>query len=150
MPTATNELISRATAVQQIADHIADRDHYVITAPPEALAALAQTLRLVDTWAGYLDNGAGMILRTDRPGVLAISNLLAPAVGVITVPKTVPAAVLTEALGQEVPDDGSQDIVILMPGGPPAYFPLLFVEALDIVDPRTAAQLRAHHIPNLN
>lgn len=151
MPTATNELLSRDTAVQQIARHIADRDAYVITVPPTSLPRLSSALTELKGWHAYLDNGTPAVMRTDRAGALRVADLLMETAGVIVVSKTVPAAELTEIVGQDVPADGSQDLVVLMPtDGSPIFWPLLFVDALAIVDPPVAAKLRAHHIPNLN
>lgn len=150
MPITSNELLDRDQAVKNIAAHIADRDAYVITAPPDTLPRLSRTLDGVPSWSAYLDNGTPVILRTDRAGALIVADLLVETAGVLIVPKTVPAAALSRVVGQDVPADGSQDLVVLMPHEGPIFWPLLFVDALDIVDPQVAATLRAHHIPNLN
>lgn len=151
MPIATNELLNRDKAVRQIADHIADRDSYVITVPPTKLGALAAALaKHVPSWNAYLDNATGMILRTPLAGTVRFAERFAPTAAVVTVPKTIPAGRLSEALGQPVPPDGSQDIVILCTPGQAIFFPTVFVDALDIVDPHVAARLRANQLQNLN
>ena len=151
MPIPSNHIIDRATAVQEIAGRIRDRDAYVITAPPDTLPLLSRTLDGISSWSAYLDSGTPAILRTDRAGALLVADLLMETAGVIVVPKSVPAAELSKVVGQEVPADGSQDLVVLMPpDGGPVFWPLIFVDALEVVDPPVAAQLRAHHIPNPN
>ncbi|MER7838439.1 hypothetical protein ABTY98_21755 [Streptomyces sp. NPDC096040] len=150
MPIATNELIDRDTAVQQIAAHIADRDAYVITTPPDALPRLSRSLENLSSWGAYLDSGTPVVLRTGRAGALLVVDMLMETAGVLVVPKTVPAAELGKVVGQDIPADGSQDLVVLMPREGPIFWPLLFVDALEIVDPAVAATLRANHIPNLN
>lgn len=143
--------ISRATAVTTVAGHIADRDAFVITVPPNVLGDVTHGLRDVDGWTAYLDSGTPVILQTDRVSVLAVTGAIILSAAVVTVPKTVPAAVLSKALGQTIPDDGSQDLVVLHGAdGEPIVWPLLFVDALDQVDPIAAAQLRAAHTPHLN
>lgn len=150
MPTSTHELLGRDRAVQKIARHIADRDAYLVTIPPDTLPRLSKSLDRIATWSAYLDSGNPFILRTNRPGALLVTDLLIETAGVLVVPKTVPASALSKVVGQEVPADGSQDLVVLMPTAGPIFWPLLFVDALEIVDPKVAAQLRANHLPNLN
>lgn len=151
MPITSNHILDRDKAVQRIADRIADRDAYVITAPPDTLPLLSRTLDGIPGWTAYLDSGIPAILHTDRAGALLVADLLMDTAAVIVVPKTVPASELSKVVGQEVPADGSQDLVVLMPpDGGPIFWPLLFVDALAIVDPPVAAQLRAHQIRNLN
>ncbi len=151
MPITSNHILDRDEAVQRIAGHIADRDAYVVTAPPYTLPTLSRTLDSLSGWFAYLDSGTPAILHTDRAGALLVADLLMDTAAVIVVPKTVAAAELSKVLGQDVPADGSQDLVVLMPpDGGPIFWPLLFVDALEVVDPPVAAQLRAHHIPNLN
>lgn len=150
MPTTTHELLARDRAVQKIAAHIADRDAYLVTIPPEALPRLSRSLDGLASWSAYLDNGTPVVLRTSRAGALLVSDLLMETAGVLVVPKSVPAAALSKVVGQEVPADGSQDLVVLASAVGPTFWPLLFVDALAVVDPRMAAQLRANHLPNLN
>ncbi|MDJ0341777.1 hypothetical protein [Streptomyces sp. PH10-H1] len=142
---------TRPQAVKRIADHIADRDSYVITVPPDALTSFAHRLCDIPDWNAYLDNGTGTVLHTGHALTLLACDLIIETAAVVIVPKTVPTAVLTEAVGRDVPADGSQDIVILTgPAGRPVFWPLLLVDAIEIVDPAVAAQLRANQIHNLN
>ncbi|MFE2828478.1 hypothetical protein [Streptomyces sp. NPDC059271] len=151
MPATAHDLLTRDDAVRQIAQHIADRDAYVITAPPGALPRLSATLDELPHWTAYLDNGLPVAMRTGNASTLLVADALMETAGVIVVPKTVPASAVGQVVGQSMARDGSQDLVVLMPpDGGPIFWPLLFVDALDVVDPVVAAQLRAHHIPNLN
>ena len=136
-------LIDRDDAVAAIAGAIADRHSFVIVAPPDTVAGLAGCLTTVAGWTGYLDNGTPTVLCTDQPAAATVLDGLAvPTAMVVTVPKTVPAATLGEALGQEIPADGSQDLVLLCGDEEgPLVWPLLFVDALAPVDPRAAAAL---------
>lgn len=143
-------IVDRGDAVKSIAGHLADRDSYVITAPPSTLATLSQTLRDVPDWTAYLDGGTPAVLHTGLAGALAVVDILTLSAAVIVVPKTVPPSALSTAVGQEIPTDGSQDIVILMAPDEPVMFPLLFVDALAIVDPHAAAQLYANQTSNLS
>jgi hypothetical protein len=147
MPTVTNELIGRGQAVQQIADQLADRTSYVITTPAERLGPLVRALAdHAPRWIAYLDNATGTVLRTPDASTVCAVDRVADTAAVITVPKAVAPAALAAALGQPVPDDGSQDIFVLCGHGEPVPFPLLFVDALDLVDPVAAAQLRADRV----
>jgi hypothetical protein len=139
-------VIHRDQALKAIAGHIADRDAFVVLVPPAMLDTVTHALRRTPQWRGYIDNGTGIILRADAATATALMPLMGalgiPTAAVLTVPKTVPASVLGEALGQHIPADGSQDIIGIHDGGP-LIWPLLFVDALALVDPAAAAQLRA-------
>lgn len=151
MPIATNELLHRDRAALEISGRIAGEADYLITVPPGALLPLCEALDALTSWTAYLDSGTPLVVRTERSGTLRNVALRGAAAGVISVPKAVPAAALAEALSQPLPPDGSEDLIVLTsPDGGPIFWPLLFVDALEIVDPAAAAQLRAHHIPNLN
>lgn len=141
--------IARARAVKNIAAALADRHSYVLTLDPRLNTEAAEALDGIDTTI-YVDQGTDPILRTNDPRLLAVTAALIPCVAVILIPKTVPAAILSEALGEHVPDDGSQDILILGSPEPPMTWPLLFVDALQRVDPTAANTIRAAHIPNTN
>ena len=142
-------IVDRDTAVKAIGDAIADLHSFVVVAPPSAVASLADCLTHVPDWTGYIDNGTPMVLCTDQPAAVTVLNVLAlPTTMVVTVPKTVPAATLGDALGQEIPADGSHDLVLLCGDEEtPTTLPLLFVDALGRVDPRVAAALYADGTP---
>lgn len=144
--SSTHELITRQAAVESIAEGIANHGAYVITVPPAALPTLVSALADVAHWQAYLDSGTGTILRTDRSHAARVIASLVPTAAVVTVPKTVPAGLLSLALGQRVSPDSGQDIVILTEPGKPICWPMLFVDALDIVSPETAAQLRGQEV----
>jgi hypothetical protein len=135
MTDTIHNFLARDDAVRAIAAHIADRDAYVITVPPDTLPALSRTLNGLPSWSAYLDNGTPVVMRTVRAGALAVADLLTETAGVLVVPKTVSAAELSRVVGQQVPADGSQDLVVLMsPQGGPVFWPLLFVDALAIAE----------------
>lgn len=142
--------IDRAHAVKRIADHLADRTSWVVTAPPDMLAPLAEALGTIPGWTAYLDGGLPLVLRTDQADVLLAADALVATAAVLTVPKTVDASTLGAALSHPMPSDDAQDVLILRADNGPIYWPLLFVDAVDIVDPQCAAELRANHLPNLN
>lgn len=145
------EILERDHAVHTIAAHLADRDSYVITVPPYAITPMATRLCATANHTAYLDTGLPFILATDEGATLAAVGTLVPMAIVLTVPKTVPPSVLARAIGQPVPDDGSQDIVIIQRrDGRATHWPVLFVDALEAVDPRAAAEIRANQVQNLN
>jgi hypothetical protein len=147
VPIATNELLHRDRAALEISGRIAGEADYLITVPPGALLPLCDTLDALTSWTAYLDSGTPLVVRAERSGTVRNIALRGAAAGVIIAPKAVPAAALTEALGQLLPPDGSQDLIVLTsPDGGPIFWPLLFVDALDLIDPDAAAQLRASRI----
>ncbi|MFD7986798.1 hypothetical protein ACFV4M_25920 [Kitasatospora indigofera] len=142
---ATHQLLDRETAVRRIGDALADRTAFVITIPPGTASTLAGRLAPVTGWCAYLDNGTPTALATSNRKCLRAADALTPMVGVLVVPKTVPATQLSAVVGQPIPADGSQDVVVLTSPshvGSPVFWPLLFVDAVTRVDPRLAAQLR--------
>lgn len=151
----TTTVIGRPAAVHQIAAPLADRSAFVIVTPPDLVADIAPRLgRLPTGWTAYLDNGTPVVVATGEPKAIALMAALSLPGGitaVVTVPKTVPAVMLTEAVGQEVPADGSQDLIMLHSGwNRPIIWPMLFVDALEQVDPRATAQIRAMSQPLSN
>lgn len=147
MSIATNELLPRGRAALDVSARIAGGADYLITVPPGALLPLSAALDALPSWSAYLDSGSPLVVRTERSGTLRDVALGGDAAGVIIVPKAVSAAELTKALGQCLPSDGSQDLIVLTsPDGGPIYWPLLFVDALALADPEAAAQLRASRI----
>lgn len=145
-------VIDRTKVVSQIADHLADRDSYIIVAPPDAIFGLVEQLANVPNWSGYVDQGINLVLHTTGTPALAFIALMGvPATVVIAVPKTVPADVLRKAFGQPIPADGSRDIVILHgKDDQPMIWPLLFVDALTKVDPKAAAEIYANDLSRAN
>jgi hypothetical protein len=111
--------VPRADAVRAIAAHVADRTAFVISVPPALLESAAYCLRSIAACDCYLDNGLDAVFRLSGeyvPLAEVMAALLPTAMtsAVFTVPKTVSAATLSQALqGQEIPADGSQDLVLL-------------------------------------
>jgi hypothetical protein len=107
----------------------------------------------VPGWTGYLDLGLPTVLRVHLSQAqkktllpVLVSLVGAACTAVFTVPKTVPAVTLGTALGQQLSDDGSQDILVIHEPGPATVWPTLFVDALALVDPASAAQLHANDL----
>lgn len=146
MTTAT---VSRAAAIRDIADALADRTSFVVTVPPGMVTGIAAALVDVPLWTVLLDNGLDTVLRLvdthDFTAAVTVGAALGlPLAGVVLVPKTVPAELLGGAIGQAVPADGSRDLLVIGdPATGPIAWPRLFVDALARVDPAGAAQLRA-------
>ncbi|MCW2898724.1 MAG: hypothetical protein JWO67_989 [Streptosporangiaceae bacterium] len=149
-PTSDITLIARAEAVHLIAGHLADRDRYVIVAPPDVVEALADSIGTIPDWTAYLDTGIALVTRTSAAAAMRLSRMLLPTAAVVTVPKTVPPAAISEALDHDVPADGSQDVIILADPEQQMDWPLLFVDAVAMVDPRLATVIRANDIRNLS
>jgi hypothetical protein len=146
----TTVVIPRADAVHAIAAHLADRDAFVLLVPPGMVPTTARCLATVARWTGYLDVGLPTVLRTHNSHALetlplVVSHFGTSTTAVITVPKTIPAAVLATFLSEQLPDDGSRDIIAIHETGP-LQWPLLFIDALTQVDPAAAAQLHANDL----
>lgn len=152
MTAATLTTCSRDTAVRRIAARLADRTHYVMSVPPPAIVAVATGLRDVPDWSAYLDAGLPAVMRCHDARALAVLAVLSgPMCAVVTVPKTVPPDVLSTITRTEVPADGSRDVLIVHLGEDvPMIWPLLFVDALAVLDPAVAAQIRAYDISATN
>lgn len=143
-------LITRRAAVDAIAAHIADRTAFIVLAPPKLLGEVITRLRHVPGWTGYLDTGRDSVARGDAAEFVTLGRVAqafgTPAIAVMTVPKTVPAARLSRALRQPIADDGSQDILVIRGESGPIHWPMLFVDALEQVEPAAAAQLHAEDL----
>ncbi len=142
--------IDRNDAVKKIAGHLADRDAFVVTAGPGMVAEVGRRMACISGWTAYLDSGIPAVMRTSVPGALVVIDALVSSALVLIVPKVVPAVKLGKALGKEIAADGSQDIVILCEDQAALYHPMLFVDALAIVDPAAAAHFHANDLANLS
>lgn len=147
--------IARAEAVRAIAAHVADRTAFVISAPPAMLEGAARCLRKIGTGDCYMDNGLHAVFLLSGEYVALAEGMAGLLPGttaaVFTVPKTVSAATLSQALqGQEIPANGSQDLVLLHSDENRVEFPRLLAEALALVDPDVAMQLAANDIRTLS
>ncbi len=142
------EVISHATATDRVADHYADRTAFIILAGLNLDLQIATRLNTLASWTAYAIDAAGQVMVTDDLPLLIARATLADLIGVpsitlFTVPKTVPAADLGRALGQDVPDDGSRDVIMCAKPGAPIAWPMVFVDALRKVDPKAAMSLEA-------
>lgn len=131
----------RADAVKEVSNYAADRDRFLIAVSLQAFTpyAYAFTEGPVRGWTAYIDCGGPSVLRTDDGQLLESFTRGAPGSAVLAVPKTVPAAVLGAVFGQAFPEDGSRDLIDLDRD----FWPSLVFEALEAVDPQSAAHMRA-------
>lgn len=156
--------VPREEAVQALAAAIADRTHFIVSLPPSLIAECvlaARFAKLPSGWRVYFDNGMSTTLSVDTPKLVEAVELgafMAPfgsLVGVATIPKTTPARRIREALGvsEEIPHDGSRDLLMIHEprlAWQGFFYPMLLVEALDIVDPTVAMQIRANESGSQN
>ncbi|WP_405423530.1 hypothetical protein [Streptomyces erythrochromogenes] len=139
--SSTHELIPRPTALERIAAHLDAQDHYLITSPPDTVGRLMQNLEDIPSWMAYVDNGSPTVLRTERPGAVRLASRILAVATVIVVAKTVPRRDLMAAIDQ--PEGApAQDVFVLTTPGGPTWWPVLFADALALVDPEAAAELR--------
>jgi hypothetical protein len=158
-------IISRRKAISELAAQLADQTSFVVVVEPRFVAAAFDRFKNIPTWVGYIDNGQLGVWQARAKGDLTAASAVASAVvrmityaeslgaefvAVITVPKTVPAAELTAALGAELPTDGSADIFPLWSEGEQVTWPTLFVDALGKIDPRAAAEIRVSDARDLS
>ncbi|RAG81762.1 hypothetical protein DN069_31165 [Streptacidiphilus pinicola] len=141
-------VISREEAAQSIATALKDHTHFIATVPPGMAGDAAELLEGLPGFVMMLDQGMDTVLTTSSAAIVAATDGLAArqSAAVALVPKTVGTTAISECFGQEIPDDGSQDILNLSDDGDVA-FPTLFIDAVDLVDPLGAAQMRGQGRP---
>lgn len=140
--------VARAEAVAVLAGRYESRDAYLVTAGPDELAAAMKRLGGVPGCTCWLDNGTDTVL-TFTGDVIAMLPVLmdtlpsqVPLCGVLAIPKTISASDISAALGQDIPADGSQDLILLAPPDTGEItWPLCLVQAIARSDPRAAADL---------
>ena len=138
----TSPLVPLDTAVERITDALADQTHFVVVIGPDDLALIAAAVQPIPGWIAYADNGQGEVLRTNLSAVLQIAAQVCPTAAVVLVPKTVPARTLSDAIGHDIPADGSKDILVISTNPDLYPIPMLFWLALNEVDPAAAAALK--------
>jgi hypothetical protein len=144
-------ILSRQGAVSRIAAAFADRTAYIVAGDMGALATVME--RISEPGAVcFFDQGMTTVLAvkgepiTRMPEVLALlpAPIRAVAIATMTVPKTVPARVLGAAVGQEVPADGSQDVLMVRSAdASEQVWPVLLIEAIGRSDPESAMAIAA-------
>lgn len=140
--------VPRSEAVTRLAAHYESRDAWLAVTAPAMLGAAAEKLGNLPGCSCWLDNGTDAVLVLAGAGVAALPVLMdmlppqVPAAGVLAVPKSVSAAALSAALGQDIPADGSQDLILLAPPDTGEItWPLCLVQAIARSDPEAAASL---------
>jgi hypothetical protein len=133
--------LHRADAVKQLSNYVADRDAFLVSVSLRLFGAYAYAFSsgAVGSWAVYVDLGGQTVLRTSDPALLAALTRSEPGTAVLVIPKTVPAAVVGQVFQQQIPVDGSRDLLDLDLD----YQPSLIFEAMDLVDPAEGAAMRA-------
>ena len=150
-PAAACGPISSRAAVRHIADCLADRTSYVVGVPPNMIETVAiRAARLPARW--LLDNGTRTVMQASGTAARVLASLLGDlAAAVVTIPKTTPAAQIRGALGELIPADGSQDVIIVGADGDSVnMWPRLLTAAIAEVDPAFAAVLAASDLANLS
>jgi hypothetical protein len=139
--------VPRGDTVAVIAARYKKRDAYLVAAGPGQVPSALARLALVAEATVYLDQGGKTLMSVTGAALQVMPDLIetaAPAVAVWVVPKSVPAARLGKALGDSIPADGSRDLIVLTADdGKHAAYPLILVEAIEQVDPATAAHIRS-------
>jgi hypothetical protein len=143
-------IISRADALAAVSGAIADRTAFVIVGlGPDDYCALGGRLRELPSFTAYLEGVQGVLRTGDWWAPCVATEFGIPAGVVVLVSKqSVTAAELSKALDGQVAADGSQDIVILSTGM--TCWPALFIDALELTDPRAAASIRLADIAATN
>ena len=153
MTDMSDRMIPLDQAALEIAARLKACDSYVITLPPKAFSCAVQRVGKLFGSVIYADNGTDVALKVPGPGIgealAAVANVIGEFLtGVAVVPKTVPRGLLSRALGRKLPEDQSQDIVLIESTGEHRYiWPTLFVVAMDQVDAEYAAAIRAAAVP---
>lgn len=137
------EIITRATAVDQLAGHLAEQDAFVMMVNPTHLSRLVERLHLIPKWTAYIDNGTDDVIRTNDQGVLLLSDVLMPVAAVLAIPKTVPAAVIGEAIDEPFAENGPDILMLGFNSNGPVVWSVMFLDALERVDAEMVATIRA-------
>lgn len=152
-------LLDRDEAIRHLCDRYLERDSFLVLPPMEnrGPTRVARALEDLDG-SVYIDKGNpqvmwGPIARAADTIFAMIDEFEVGVSAVFVVPKTVPAPDLQSALGNfggTIPVDGSQDIIGLTSDDNYCTYPQLFVQMLEIVDPKAAVQIRANDLGNLS
>jgi hypothetical protein len=150
-----DETVPRGEAVRDIAAHVADRDAFIVSAPPDALVESTARLKDLPDAVCYLDCGFQAVVRVRSPhlgecAAIARCQLPGTAAAVFIVSKTIAADRLSKLLrldlcGVAIPADGSQDLLLLQTR---SLFdlPALVVDAIGMCDPAFAAEIYANDL----
>jgi hypothetical protein len=143
------KVISRREAVDRIAAHYRGRDAYLVAAGPQQAAGALEALAPVAGCTAYLDQGdSETVMTVTGPALQVMPDVMdagqAPVAAVVAIPKTVPARRLSRVLANDIPADGSRDMIMLTTDdGRHMAYPLILVEAIEQSDQKTGMQIRA-------
>lgn len=143
------------TAATRIGNHLADRDSFILVTKPGCELWAARQLATLAHWTVYSVDTNGLVFITSDLAAYIVRVVATEVFGgttaaVFVVPKTVPARALSKVLGQDIPADGSRDIIVHAEPGETMALPMIFVDAIRHVDPRMAAQFEANAVANLS
>lgn len=136
-----SESVNRARAVKELSAHVADRDAFLMSVSLRRFEAYSYAFGngTVPSWTAFIDMGGQSVLRTTDPVLLAALTRSDPGSVVLAIPKTVPAAVLSEVFQWHFPEDGLRDLLDLELD----HQPSLVFDAMETVDPEGGAAMRA-------
>lgn len=148
---SSDGFLDRETALREIAAGYRDRSHYLVCLPPGTLPVFKRQLEGLPCRI-LLDQGLDTVLATSSADVAravdVLTRSLRPSgggVGVVLVPKTVSRALLEKRLNLPSSDDDEDIMCVQL--GEQMMFPTLLTDAIDLVDPIDAAQIRAQAVP---
>lgn len=137
--------VARSELTRQIKSCLMDRTKFIIL-PPAHMAGQVVSIIVsggVDGFSVYADIGRDEVIFFKNTLEVHLIERYVPASFVILIPKTVSAELLGEVLGQEIPQDGSNDIIALSGESGEIAWPSIFLEVMDQVDPQFSAGIRA-------
>lgn len=139
-------MVPRERAVKAISATYGDKTDIILAGPLDRVGGVLQH---IPSAVCYLDAGTRTILVTRGTGetqsiVLYQISQYAPMAAIIAIPKATPETALTAA-GIDV--TGSEDICLVASNDDQLMcYPILLVDAIDLMDPVLAAQLRAQGV----
>lgn len=142
-------LVHRTEVIDALASHMDASDAYIIVpATDGSTAGLITALEDLHNWTAYVDCGTDAIAVTNAAAIVWVVAKLAPRIAmVVTIDKSESGDTLAEVLGIYAPEDDEQDIFILADQDGPLAWPMMFVSAVEKVDPDGAAMFYADAVP---
>ena len=165
-PAAGYDIITLDEAAGRIAERLKARDSWAVVIPPAAFSIAVRRIGKLFGAVVYADNGGATAIAVSTPAAAAelvestdavgmLSTMVGAdyiATGVAIVPKTVPHGLFQRTLGQKIPTNSAQDILLIQnPLGEPfrQAWPTLFLNACELFDPGSTVEIRAQGTPVL-
>ena len=143
--TKPARIAERGSAVSEIAEAIRDRQHWLIGTTPRTIDRIADAMQ--ESWGAvvYLDNATPVVLvgtSNTAKATALLMQIVGEVCAVFVIPKANTTAAELNTLfgphGPQVPDDGSQDLVLfaepLDDNHQIGYLPTLLEQAAYAVD----------------